>query len=105
MKKKYKLDTEEEEILKSFDDGEWISVLTPKRKAVLLEVAKNTTKKTKRVNIRMSERDFERINIKAIERETLQELKIPVFDFVGIRVPSVTSIRGLLIFLSIEAIC
>ncbi|MBT4290880.1 MAG: hypothetical protein HOD92_26440 [Deltaproteobacteria bacterium] len=67
MKKKYKLDTEEEEILKSFDDGEWISVLTPKRKAVLLEVAKNTTKKTKRVNIRMSERDFERINIKAIE--------------------------------------
>jgi len=30
-------------------------------------MAKNATKKTRRVNIRLSERDFERINIKAVE--------------------------------------
>jgi len=67
MKKKYKLDSEEQEILNSVEKGEWISILTSERKAEINEIAKNTFKKTKRVNIRMNERDFERIQIKAIE--------------------------------------
>ena len=67
MKKKINLDSDEKEILAAFENDEFISVLSPERKTELIETAKNTTKKTKRVNIRMSERDFERINIKAIE--------------------------------------
>ena len=67
MEKKYKLDSEEREILESFENDEWISELTPERKTEIENVAKNTFKKTKRVNIRMSERDFERIQIKALE--------------------------------------
>jgi predicted DNA binding CopG/RHH family protein len=67
MKKKYKLDSEEQEILDSFEKEEWISVLTPERKALLEEAARHTFRKNKRVNIRMSERDFERIQIKAFE--------------------------------------
>jgi len=67
MRKKYKLDSEEQEILNSFENEEWMSVLTPERKAEVENIAKNTFKKTKRVNIRMSERDFERIQIKALE--------------------------------------
>jgi len=67
MRKKYKLDSEEQEILDSFEKEEWISVLTPGRKVEIEETARNTFKKTKRVNIRMSERDFERIQIKALE--------------------------------------
>ncbi len=67
MKKKFELDKEESEILESFDKGEFVSILSPERRAELLEAAKNTTRKSKRVNIRMSERDYERINIKAIE--------------------------------------
>ncbi len=67
MRKKYKLDSEEQEILDSFEKEEWISVLTPERKVEIEETARNTFKKTKRVNIRMSERDFERIQIKALE--------------------------------------
>ncbi len=67
MRKKYKLDSEEQEILDSFEKDEWISVLTPERKAKIEETARNTFKKTKRINIRMSERDFERIQIKALK--------------------------------------
>ncbi len=67
MKVKYKLDAEEQEILASYEKEDWISVLTPERKAEIENIAKNTFKKTKRVNIRMSERDFERIQVKALE--------------------------------------
>ena len=67
MKKKITLDTEEQEILDSFENNEFVSVLSTERRKELIEMAKNTTKKTRRVNIRLSERDFERINIKAVE--------------------------------------
>ena len=62
-----KLDAEEQEILDSFEKEEWISVLTSERKSEIEEVARNTFKNTKRINIRMSERDFERIQVKALE--------------------------------------
>jgi predicted DNA binding CopG/RHH family protein len=67
MGKKYKLDAEEQEILDLFEKDEWVSVLTPERISEIKETAKNTFKQTKRVNIRMSERDFERIQVKALE--------------------------------------
>lgn len=67
MKKKIELDAEEQEILDSFENNEFESILSPKRRKDLIEMAKNTTKKTRRINIRLSERDFERINIKAVE--------------------------------------
>jgi predicted DNA binding CopG/RHH family protein len=67
MKREIKLDPEEQEILESFENDEFISVLGSERKKELIEKARNTNKKTKRINIRLSERDFERINIKAIE--------------------------------------
>ncbi len=67
MKKKIRLDAEEREILDSFENDEFTSVLSSERKKQLVEMAQNTVKKTRRVNIRLSERDFERINIKAVE--------------------------------------
>ena len=67
MKRKFDLDSEEEKILESFEKGEFVSVFSDTRKADLMEAAKNTTGKARRVNIQMSERDFERINIKAME--------------------------------------
>ncbi len=67
MKKNIKLNSEEQEILDSFENNEFVSILSVDRRKELIEMAKNTNKKTKRVNIRLSERDFERINIKAIE--------------------------------------
>ncbi len=67
MKKKYKLEPKEQMILESFENDEFVSVLNSERKKELIETAKNTTKKSRRINIRLSERDFERINIKAIE--------------------------------------
>jgi len=67
VKKNIKLDAEEQEILDSFENNEFVSILSEERKKELIEMAKNTNKKTKRVNIRLSERDFERINIKAVE--------------------------------------
>ncbi len=67
MKKKLGLDVEEREILDSFENNEFVSIISSERKKELVEMAKNTTKKTRRVNIRLSERDFERINIKAVE--------------------------------------
>ena len=54
-----KLDKYEKEILDSFEKGEWKSVSNiAKRKTELSEYAKNTIKKNKRVNIRISERDL-----------------------------------------------
>lgn len=67
MKRRLNLDSEEKKILESFEKDEFVSVFSDTRKADLIEAARNTTKKTRRVNIRMSERDFERINIKAME--------------------------------------
>lgn len=67
MAKEKSLDKEEQEILNSFEANEFVSMIRPKRKKELLEIARNTNKKTRRVNIRLSERDYERINIKAIE--------------------------------------
>jgi predicted DNA binding CopG/RHH family protein len=62
-----KLTTEEQEILNSFEKGEWVPVENlSKRKAELMRYARNTLKKDKRLNIRISERDLTELQKKAI---------------------------------------
>jgi len=49
---KAKLSGEEKEILESFEKGEWVPVSDfPKRKKELIEYARNTLRKDKRLNI------------------------------------------------------
>ena len=64
---KLKLSKEEKEILKDFEAGEFESVLTPKRKKFLQAVAAETFKKDKRINIRISSRDLESLQRRALE--------------------------------------
>ena len=64
---KLKLSKEEQEILKDFESGEFRSVLTPKRRKFLQTVAEETLKKDKRINIRISSRDLESLQRRALE--------------------------------------
>jgi predicted DNA binding CopG/RHH family protein len=64
---KTKLTKEEQEILDSFEKGEWVPVKNlSKRKTELMRYAKNTLKKDKRLNIRISERDLYELQRKAV---------------------------------------
>jgi len=64
---KAKLSGEEQEILNSFEKGEWVPVKNfSKRKAELMRYARNTLKKDKRLNIRISERDLTELQKKAV---------------------------------------
>ncbi len=62
-----KLSKEEKEILKDFEAGEFKSVLTPRRRKMLQAIAKETFKKDKRINIRISSRDLESLQRRALE--------------------------------------
>lgn len=62
-----KLDAEEQEILRDFEAGEFRSVLTPQRQKQLVQAAEETGKKDKRINIRLSSRDLEAIQRRALE--------------------------------------
>ncbi len=62
-----KLSKEEKEILKDFEAGEFKSVLTPRRKKMLQTAAEETFKKDKRINIRISSRDLESLQRRALE--------------------------------------
>ena len=61
-----KLDQDEKEILDAFESGKYKSVLTTKRKKLLAEAAENTFKKDKRINIRLSSRDLESLQRRAL---------------------------------------
>jgi predicted DNA binding CopG/RHH family protein len=64
---KNRLTEEEKEILDSFERGEWIPVKDlSKRKRDLIRYAQNTLKKDKRLNIRISERDLNELQKKAV---------------------------------------
>jgi len=64
---KTKLTKEEKEIVKSFEKGEWVPVTDlSKRKKELMQFARNTLKKDKRLNIRISERDLVELQRKAV---------------------------------------
>jgi len=61
------LSKEEKEILDSFEKGEWVAVKDlSKRKAELMKYARNTLKKDRRLNIRISERDLTELQKKAV---------------------------------------
>ena len=62
-----RLTEEEQGILDSFERGEWVPVKDlSKRKRELIRYARNTLKKDKRLNIRISERDLNELQKKAV---------------------------------------
>ncbi len=62
-----KLSKEEKQILEDFEAGEFKSILTPRRKKMLQVAAEETFKKDKRINIRISSRDLESLQRRALE--------------------------------------
>ena len=60
------LDKEEKEILESYENDEWFSVSNDSDISKYRAAAKNTFKKDKRVNIRISKMDLELIQEKAL---------------------------------------
>ncbi len=64
---KAKLSKEEKEILESVEKGEWVPMKDlSERKKALAEYARNTLKKDRRLNIRISERDLVELQRKAL---------------------------------------
>jgi predicted DNA binding CopG/RHH family protein len=58
---------EEKEIVKSFEDGEWKPVQNlSDRKKALMQYARQTLRKDKRLNIRISEKDLVELQRKAL---------------------------------------
>lgn len=66
--KKAKLDKHEQEILDSYERDEWKSVENVKQEIEKhREYARNTLKKNKRVNIRISSKDLEDLQVIALQ--------------------------------------
>jgi predicted DNA binding CopG/RHH family protein len=65
--KNVNLSKEEKKLLKAIEAGEFESVLTKKRRAELVSAAKDTVRKDKRINIRISNRDLKAVQLKASE--------------------------------------
>ena len=66
--KKIKLNKEEKVILKSVENGEWRSIKNKENGIKRYEViAKATLKKDRRINIRISSKDINAIQTKALE--------------------------------------
>ena len=61
-----KLNQEEKEISRSYENEEWVSVSNSSDIAKYKAAAKNTFKKNKRVNIRISEMDLELLQERAL---------------------------------------
>lgn len=62
------LDQEEEDLMKSLEDNEWKTVKDlEEEKRVAITAARNTLKKDKRINLRLTQKDYQQIQIKAIE--------------------------------------
>jgi len=64
---KTKLDPEEQELLEAYDSGEFESDLDADRREYLTKAAEETFKKDKRINIRISSRDLEALQRRALE--------------------------------------
>jgi predicted DNA binding CopG/RHH family protein len=63
-----KLDKEEREIVKSFENGEWRSVPNlEKEKKRFQGYARATFRKNKRVNIRVTQHDLESLQVRAVQ--------------------------------------
>ncbi len=62
--KKIILDDEEKDILESYERGEWVPIKNPKKEIKKLQqYAKNTLQKDKRINIRMSSKDLDQVQV------------------------------------------
>lgn len=62
------LDQEEQELLESLESGEWESINNVKEEIKSHQlIAKNTLKKDKRINIRLSSNDLEALKTNAVE--------------------------------------
>ena len=65
--KKAKLDLKEQRVLEDFEADAFSSMLTPERTRDLAEVAQATSKKDRRINIRISSRDLSSLQRRALE--------------------------------------
>ena len=66
--KKMILDKEEKDILESYERGEWEPVKDPKKETGKLQgYARNTLRKDKRINIRMSSKDLDQVQVIAAQ--------------------------------------
>jgi predicted DNA binding CopG/RHH family protein len=62
------IDTEESDLMKSIEGGEWRPVKDfKKQEKTAIAAARNTLKKDKRINLRLSQKDYHQIQIKAVE--------------------------------------
>ena len=62
------LDQEEKELMESIERDEWQPVKKfDQEKKEAIEAARNTLKKDKRINLRLTQKDYHQIQIKAIE--------------------------------------
>ena len=62
------LDEEEKDLMESIERGEWRSVKNvEEEKEKAIAAARNTLKKDKRINLRLTQKDYHRIQVKAIE--------------------------------------
>lgn len=67
--KNYKLDIEEENILKDIENGKYTSIPHVRDEIKKMrEYSKNTIEKVKNINIRLSYKDIQRLKIKAVEK-------------------------------------
>ena len=64
---KTKLDREEQELLEAYESGEFESDPDVDRREYLTRAAEETFKKDKRINIRISSRDLEALQRRALE--------------------------------------
>lgn len=68
---KIKFDPEEQELLEAYESAEFVSDLDADRRKYLAKAAEETFKKDKRINIRISSRDLEALQRRALEPPTL----------------------------------
>jgi predicted DNA binding CopG/RHH family protein len=62
------LDQEEKDLMKSLESDKWQPVQDlGHEKKVAFTAARNTLKKDKRINLRLTQKDYQQIQIKAIE--------------------------------------
>jgi predicted DNA binding CopG/RHH family protein len=62
------IDEEEKDLMESIERGEWSSVKNiEKEKEEAIAAARNTLKKDKRINLRLTQKDYHQIQVKAIE--------------------------------------
>ena len=60
------LDKEEKDLVESYENGEW-KAIEKKNHKIYLKAAKESISKNKRINIRLTSKDYHDIQVKAIE--------------------------------------